>query len=57
MDEKNKYTHIRLLKETTQRMKNIKFYRRETYDEIIDRLINEHIESKKDVGATQYENE
>lgn len=36
-------TYIRVLKKTRRKLGNLKLVRRESYDEIINRLIDEHL--------------
>jgi hypothetical protein len=37
------FTHIRVYKSTTKLLKSLRIYRRETYDEVIVRIVKENI--------------
>ncbi len=47
MDEKKQeFSHIRIEKETRDFLNQLKIYKRETYDEVITRMINHYLETK-----------
>lgn len=47
MDEKNKLTTIQIKRETLSRLKAFKIVKKESYDELLNRLMNKILGEKK----------